>query len=292
VAQEPPPVQAEPVPATPEPPAVVEEPPPVQAEPVPATPEPPAVVEEPPPGEGTLPESQPPAPQPPPVERRPAPAPVPEAPPEPGPEPPVAEEEPAVTQPTPVVPEPEATLVPSEEPPVAPPPEPEPELAPEPPFFQERRGSETCPDCREEEAAVTVERTVAPGADGTCPGDLEALAERAARSVAPAPGGGPALLAGGDLAAWTSGVAACQLVGVVLPPGARYRGYRYGAQGGSGAGRCFPGDECPVAGAVWPDRPVIRPLDGGATMVYGVFRNASPDRARRAGISVYYVPAE
>ncbi|HEX2165202.1 MAG TPA: hypothetical protein VHM02_14755, partial [Thermoanaerobaculia bacterium] len=112
---------------------------------------------------------------------------------------------------------------------------------------------------------------------------LAAAARLAGRATGPQP------LDGGALAAWTGGEG-CQVLGVVLPAGATYRGYRYEAEGGAGSGRCYAGDPCPVDGALWPDRPAIRPLDDGSTLVYGLFLNTSPERARRARLTVYYRP--
>jgi hypothetical protein len=144
-----------------------------------------------------------------------------------------------------------------------------------------------CPVCHDDEAAAVVERTVAPGGSACgpeiAPAALDAARRLAGRATGPQP------LEGSALAAWTAGQG-CQALGVLLPAGATYRGYRYEVEGGDAAGRCYAGDDCPVPGAVWPERPVIRRLDDGTTLVYGLFRNTSPDRARRARLSVYYRP--
>jgi len=128
---------------------------------------------------------------------------------------------------------------------------------------------------------------VSPGG-GACGPEIAVAALAAARRFG---GGasGPRSLDADSVARWTGGDG-CQLLGVVLPVGARYRGYRYEVEGGAAAGRCYAGSECPVAGAVWPDRPVIRSLEGGETLVYGLFRNTSAERARRARLTVYYLP--
>jgi hypothetical protein len=168
----------------------------------------------------------------------------------------------------------------------APPPAAEPELPPAPPRFAASAAGE-CPDCHDDEAAVVVERTVAPGG-GPCGPEIAPAAVDAAHRLA-GRATGPQPLEGGGLGSWTGG-AGCQVLGVVLPAGVTYRGYRYEVEGGAGAGRCYAGDECPVPGAAWPERPTIRPLGDGSTLVYGLFRNTSPDRARRARLTVYYRP--
>jgi hypothetical protein len=232
------------------------------------------------------------------------------------PEPPAAEppvEEPAPQEPPPAeIPDADVVPQPAAEPrvepavPMPPPradrPEPEPveavpvEPAPQAaPRFTTRSGAAgDCPDCKEEEIAVTVERTVAPGdpgGAGDCGGGMTAAAQEAARRLAGrAEGLGPGMpLDGGGVASYTAPGASCQVLGVVLPPGVRYRGYTYAVEAGGGAGGpCYFPNDCPVAGAVWPARPVIEELGGGARMVYGVFRNAAAVPLR-AKLTVYYV---
>lgn len=229
-----------------------------------------------------LPESAPP----PPVQRPRVTAPQqqsPQPPPQPPPRDPVALPEPTPTPPSQAPPMPD----PVEAAPV--------EAAPAAaPRFATRSGAEgDCAECKSNETAVTLERTVQPGDPGGGAGCGPGMAEaalRAARSLASRGAGlGPGMpLDGGDLARFTSGDAACQLMGVVLPPGVRYRGYTYEVEAGGGAGGpCYVPRACPVAGAVWPARPVIEELEGGARMVYGVFRNASAVPLR-AKMTVFY----
>ena len=101
---------------------------------------------------------------------------------------------------------------------------------------------------------------------------------------------GPGMpLDGGELSRYTGSDASCQVMGVVLPPGVRYRGYTYSVEaGGDVGGPCYLPRDCPVAGAVWTARPVIEEFDSGARMVYGVFRNAAAVPLR-AKLQVFYV---
>ncbi len=151
-----------------------------------------------------------------------------------------------------------------------------------------------CPECKASESALTLERTVPPGDPGgsaTCGPDMARAALEAARRLASRGQGlGPGMpLDGGELSSYTSSDASCQVLGVVLPPGVRYRGYTYSVEtGGDAGGPCYLPRSCPVAGALWTSRPVIEELEGGARMVYGVFRNAAAVPLR-AKLQVFYV---
>lgn len=81
----------------------------------------------------------------------------------------------------------------------------------------------------------------------------------------------------------------CQALVVVLPPGARYAAYSYQASDAFGSGPCPAGEECAIGSASWTGEPTVVHTDG-PTVVYGVFRNASQGRQRRAVLTVYYVP--
>jgi hypothetical protein len=78
------------------------------------------------------------------------------------------------------------------------------------------------------------------------------------------------------------------VVAVVLPPAARYTGYLYEAADEWGGGGCAAGRECEIGACAWSGHPVVEQAPGRATLVYGVFRNASPDRERRARMTVYF----
>ena len=76
---------------------------------------------------------------------------------------------------------------------------------------------------------------------------------------------------------------------MVLPPSARYRGYLYEAADESGSGGCDAGQECEIGQVAWAGHPeIVRTT--GSLVVYGVVRNASPDRPRRARLTVYFTP--
>lgn len=197
------------------------------------------------------------------------------------------------------MPEPPAEPAPEAEPPApdtapaaapsAPAPRP---AAPEGASFDVRSGAEgDCPECKREETAVVVARTV-PGGAGECPpAPLAAARSAAGRLAARADGLGAGMpLQGADLASYTDADSACQVFGVVLPPGVRYRGYTYAVEDGAGeGGPCWIGRGCPLAGTAWTGRPVIEELPGGARLIYGQFRNAS-SVPLRASLTVFYVP--
>jgi hypothetical protein len=158
----------------------------------------------------------------------------------------------------------------------------------------------TCADCKPGEQAVSVEQVVAPGgsladASAPCAPDLADVVRQAASYLAPAARGGFAgspLRAGSAeasslLAPYTGAAASCQVVAVVLPPGVKYSGYLYEAADEAGSGGCAAGSECDIGRCAWAGHPeVVRST--GSTVVYGVFRNASPDRPRRARLTVYF----
>ncbi|HEX2253755.1 MAG TPA: hypothetical protein VHQ65_10860 [Thermoanaerobaculia bacterium] len=174
------------------------------------------------------------------------------------------------------------TAVERPEPPQAP-------MPPQPPEFRVRSSAAgDCDECREGEGVATVARTVAPG--GTA-GGAECAAGMAAAALSAARGqvgpGAPQPLDGAGVAPYTAPGAACQVFGIVLPPGAVYRGFEYRTNGQW----CAPEGECArVPGVVWPARPVIRELEGGATLVYGVLRNTS-GVPQRGELAVFYIPA-
>jgi hypothetical protein len=148
------------------------------------------------------------------------------------------------------------------------------------------------------ELSVAVARTVAagqgifacePGIDQAAHEALALLASGRGPVTAGAPvrAGNPA--AADKLAPYASG--ACQAVAVVLPPGAQYTGYLYEAEDAQGAGDCQGGRECRIGRASWVGHPAVETAEGGPTLVWGVFRNNSPDRERRIRMTVFYQAA-
>lgn len=235
---------------------------------------------------------------PPPPRRAPEPEPVPEPEPEP-------EETPAPTQtpapapdptPAPPAPRPEATPQTPPSSPAVPEPEqprprPEPEPAPPapstpaptpapsvepapapapavPPTSTVRRRSyadRTCYECKPGESSLSVERVVQAGT-GCGTGVRDILAG----NWQPAAG----LPAG------------CGVLQVTLPPGVRYTGYRYEAQGRSEPADCMAGQDCPGGGR-WPVNPVVQRGDSAIT-VSAAFENPGTGDERRAVLTVYY----
>lgn len=169
-----------------------------------------------------------------------------------------------------------------------------------------------CPDCKPGEAAVSVQLTAgAQASPGAC--NAEADIKRAIAALVAAADAGFASYTGplidpasGQLTA-AAGTAAreavgpifapylepggpCQVLAVVLAPGTRYAGYAYEASDATGGGACVGSEECEVGGARWAGHPVMEKTAQG-TVLYGVFTNRSPDRARRAKLVVYFRPA-
>jgi hypothetical protein len=243
-------------------------------------------------------------PQPMPEQAKPAPAMPPLRPAKPA-APPAPAEAPAAT-PKPVPPpEPPPPMLPPQK--VAPPPAPIADAAPAAPGAAPQvastlrgPGNAVCNECKPGESAVAVEQVVAPGGSLTdsttpcAPGVADAV-RQAAAYLAPAAragyAGSPLHAGSADatsaLAAFTSADAACQVVAVVLPPGAKYTGYLYEATDETGSGSCAAGGECEIGACAWAGHPeIVRST--GSTVVYGVFRNASPDLPRRARLTVYF----
>lgn len=229
------------------------------------TPPPPAPEPTPAPAPRPEPEETPAAPAPAPTQTptpAPAPAPVPSQPrPEPQPAPPTPPRSEPVTPPAPAP-------APSVEP--APAPAPAPPATP--PASTVRRRSyadRTCYECKPGESSLSVERVVPAGA-GCGTGVRDILAG----NWQPAAG----LPAG------------CGVLQVTLPPGARYTGYRYEAQGRSEPADCMAGQDCPGGGR-WPVNPVVQRGDS-ATTVAAAFENPGTGDERRAVLTVYYTTGE
>ncbi|HRC86846.1 MAG TPA: hypothetical protein PK413_14655, partial [Thermoanaerobaculia bacterium] len=79
----------------------------------------------------------------------------------------------------------------------------------------------------------------------------------------------------------------CQLLAVVLPKGARYKGYVYEVGEAGRNGSCVADGECEVGKAHWSGHPGIEKV-GDATVIWGLFTNLSSDRERRAKLVVYF----
>lgn len=289
-APAPTPPEPEPEPA-PTPAAPAPQPVPRQEAPAPA-PQPAT----PPPAPVTIPEREAPTPAPapatPPPEPRPEPreeAPAPEPEPAPTPAPP-ARPEPREEAPTPAPqpatpppaprPEPRRETLPPVQPvrprpePIPPAPIPSPTTPPPaqavPPAPAPAPAPRACPECKPGESSLSVEAVVPPaaGASGCGTGVREALLRR---DGGPLPPG-------------------CQMLRIELPQNVRYIGHRFQVQDGGTAAECLEGKDC-AGDSRWPMAPLLFRDGTGKTTVSAAFENRSPDRERRAVLTVYFKQA-
>ncbi len=247
--------------------------------------------------------------------------------PTPPPEPPKAEPpktEPAPAPrpmaPPPVAPPPLAPAPAPEAP--APSPQPPPPTLPAPPALRGQAGLVAqCPECKPGEQALAVTQVAGPatspatagtatagtaadcGAEAAIQEAITRLATGEAAAalgsflgslVDPASGQLPPTLPASvtndvltRLAPYLDPNGPCQLLAVVLPAGHRYSGYAYEASESGAAGVCVGAEPCEIAQATWLGHPTTKKL-GSATLIYGVFRNLSPSRERRAKLVVYF----
>lgn len=82
--------------------------------------------------------------------------------------------------------------------------------------------------------------------------------------------------------------AGCRMLRIELPPDVRYIGYRYEVQDGGASADCVAGKDCPAGNARWPVDPLLFRDGTGKTTVSTAFENRSPDRERRAVLTVYF----
>ncbi len=123
-------------------------------------------------------------------------------------------------------------------------------------------------ECKPGEASLTVDLVVSPSPAGCG----ENLRDNLLRLDAAA------------IAAMGEG---CHLLRIELPDKARFIGYRYEAQDGSGQGSdCMAGKDCP-AGGRWPVDPVLRRDGAGKITAAAAFENRG-DRERRAVMTIYF----
>lgn len=199
---------------------------------------------------------------------RPAPTPTPREP-EPAPAPAPRTPLPAPQRPTPApAPAPAPSTPPVQAAPVPPAPSvPQPALPVRRRSFQDR----TCEECKTGESSLTVEVAVPPAAGATGCGDglRQVLMQRDAAGLP----------------------AGCRMLRVELPQNVRYVGYRYEVQDGGASSDCQAGKDCPAQGARWPMDPLLFRDGAGRTTVSTAFENLSPDRERRAVLTVYYKEA-
>lgn len=206
-----------------------------------------------------------PAPTPAPVD---APPPVPTAPvpspPTPSPAPTVSVPPIPAPAPAPAAPTPAAVPAPATPAPPAP-------ALPEPKAQRRSYAERSCIECKAGEESLSVEVAVPPG--GTpCGEGLEARLRE--RDPAKAEAGLPP---------------SCRLLRIVLPPEARFTGYRFEVEDGGASRDCRAGADCPVGTCRFPLDPGIRTGPAG-TAFTAAFENTSPDRERRAIFTVYFAP--
>ena len=152
----------------------------------------------------------------------------------------------------------------------APAPAPAPAL-PEPKAQRRSYAERSCIECKAGEEALSVEVAVPPGTTPCGEGLENRLSERdAAKAEAGLP-------------------PSCRLLRIILPPGARFTGYRYEVEDGGASRDCRAGADCPVGASRFPLDPGIRRGPTG-TAFTAAFENTSPDRSRRAIFTVYFAP--
>ena len=245
-------------------------------------------------------------------------SPLPEAPSEPAVEEPTTEAPAAVT-PSPETPiaETSSAVAPSlSERDAAPPSVPE-TSAPAPqvgriPRYLRSASAGSCSECEPGEWAVASEQAAARAADATaarqCVESFQATTREAVQLLADAPAdrldnyAGPALTAmfrmppSGDrdrlqqlLGPVTDPESYCQLAGVVLPRSAAFSGYVLEAWDSLGGRTCRGDISCAVGKARWLSEPTV--VEGAERLVvYGIFKNSSTRRERRARMTIYFQP--
>jgi hypothetical protein len=163
-------------------------------------------------------------------------------------------------------------------------------------------GDRSCIECRPGEWAISVEAVAGP-ASTPCRDSLDADGEELAALLgasvrlelkevaAPAP---EALAYLEDAEASTrsadligDSTRACRIVAAVIPKAARFRGLRMEAADASGIGDCQANQPCPVGRARWLGQPRVA-REPSANVIWGLFANEAPDRARRARLTIYF----
>jgi hypothetical protein len=81
----------------------------------------------------------------------------------------------------------------------------------------------------------------------------------------------------------------CQDFVGVLPQGARFIGFRFEAEDGSGRGDCFGEDPCSIGQARWSNNPKIERTTT-VTVIHSSFSNESTSVERRARMTLYFQP--
>lgn len=180
-----------------------------------------------------------------------------------------------------------------------------------PPIRSFRDGS--CTECRSGEWSASAEVVAAPAPSGkatACPRRMSAAGERAAQLLGEAGElelrsfAGPALSVDSPDARPLledtprdeienlldpDADASCRWVGVVLPKGARFIGFRFEAADASHLGDCLPNRECAIGRCTWVSAPRVE-RGASATVVHALFVNQASDRPRRGRLTAYFLP--
>jgi hypothetical protein len=89
------------------------------------------------------------------------------------------------------------------------------------------------------------------------------------------------------LAPFLDPASGCQLLAVALPPAVRYKGYGFEASDAGRSGSCVGAEECEIGASAWTGHPMVEKT-AASTLVFALFENRSPDRERRARLTVYF----
>jgi outer membrane biosynthesis protein TonB len=249
-----------------------------------------------PPPQGQVPTTPPPAP-------RTAPPPAAKPAPTPSPTPATPRDPPTTPAPTPTVPTPPPAAAPAPSPTPTPP---RPTSFAGAPIRSQKDGS--CAECKAGEWAVSAQAAAGPQTEASPPGkagecalaaafraQLQAAAGRfdagfgryVGPFLDPVTGAWVAATGVASPAALGAPGASCQLLALVLPKGARYKGYAYEASEVGRTGACIGDQPCEIGAARFLGHPETEKV-GEATVIFGVFENTSAERERRAKLIVYF----
>lgn len=149
----------------------------------------------------------------------------------------------------------------------------------------------TCFECKPGEWAVASAVEAAATSPAGCSSDAAELAHRAMAEVTREASGRLARYGGplpDSLARLDLGPS-CRLVAAVLPEESRFSGFRFEVIGPRGRGECRGAGACEIGEASWLFDAQVR-SGAGATFVYSVFENLSPNERRKAVLTAYFLP--
>lgn len=88
---------------------------------------------------------------------------------------------------------------------------------------------------------------------------------------------------------WLTPESSCSAIGVLLPAGSRYVGFRYQAGERATVADCLLDEDCQIGQARFVTEPEVLTRDG-FVLVGATFENQSPERARVGRLTVYFAP--